>query len=104
MAAAPFIVVSMTSRRMPGADVDVEWIHVKIFMRLADALIADTMQGEASVLRSDELEVLRKPRIEIGHVRCLAGLQANEWPAVHRVEPVFQIRKLLPTEAEGHGC
>ena len=49
----------MTSRRMPGADVDVEWIHVKIFMRLADALIADTMQGEASVLRSDELEVLR---------------------------------------------
>ena len=80
---------------MAGAVHDGVPAHVRVLPSLADALIADPVQSEAAMLRADELEVLREPRVKIGHVRGPPRLQANERSAVHGLKPVFQIGQFL---------
>ena len=87
---APLVVVKVTPRRVAGAVHDGVPAHVRVLPSLADALIADPVQSEAAMLRANELEVLREPRVELGHVRGPPRLQANERSTVHRIEPIVQ--------------
>ena len=64
-------------------------------MRLSDPLVANTMKSKVTVLRTDELEILSQAVVEIGSVCGFSTLQTNQWPLMHRLEPVLERRQLV---------